>query len=684
MNRKALSNKILCLGIDGMDPMVTKRLIEEGKMPHTAKFVQRGAQRADLTMLGGVPTITPPMWTTLATGTNPGNHGITCFWNQDPEHLDTMVYAFDSRKCKNELLWNVFAEAGKKTLVWHWPGSSWPPTSDSPNLYVVDGTQPASINSSVANVDWSAMVVADKRFKEFATKPRVANASGAGCIIEDLPDTDADSGVVENLLGRGGVNEKGEKIAKNLIMSEAEGELAIDVVPYDVMICPIKPAEGWAQAPEGALEFFYTVSEGLMRRPCLILKNDQGEYDRVAIYRSKKDAEPLCVLKHDDLVINVLDECLKKNDPSQKGKCTRSYKLMDLAADGSRVRFMAISSMDVENDHLWHPKSLYRDVVDNVGYVPPVSAAGHTDIELVERMTLPVWDHYSQWQASALNYLMSQQGFEIVFSHIHEVDACGHNFWYLGKHRDEHGNDEERYQKAMEETYRICDDYIGRFYHFLDEGWTIFIFSDHGLLTTPEDHNPLIGDAFGCNIKVMQELGYTVLQKDENGNDIKEIDWSKTRAVATRGGHIWINLKGRNATGIVDPADKYELEGQIISDLYSYRFPDTGKRVISIALRNKDAVLEGAYGPECGDILYWLEEGYNRIHGDSLSTVLGYRGTSVSPIFIAAGQGLKQGYTTERIIREVDFAPTVAALGGVRMTKECEGAPAYQIFAEEF
>ena len=55
----------------------------------------------------------------------------------------------------------------------------------------------------------------------------------------------------------------------------------------------------------------------------------------------------------------------------------------------------------------------------------------------------------------------------------------------------------------------------------------------------------------------MQELGYTVLKKDENGNEIKDIDWTKTRAVATRGGHIWINLKGRNATGIVDPEDKY-------------------------------------------------------------------------------------------------------------------------------
>ena len=41
----------------------------------------------------------------------------------------------------------------------------------------------------------------------------------------------------------------------------------------------------------------------------------------------------------------------------------------------------------------------------------------------------------------------------------------------------------------------------------------------------------------------MQELGFTILKKDENGNDLKEIDWEKTRAVATRGGQIYINRK---------------------------------------------------------------------------------------------------------------------------------------------
>lgn len=103
-----------------------------------------------------------------------------------------------------------------------------------------------------------------------------------------------------------------------------------------------------------------------------------------------------------------------------------------------------------------------------------------------------------------------------------------------------------------------------------------------------------------------------------------EIDWSKTRAVATRATHININLKGRDPHGIVDPADKYELEEQLMTDLYGYRDKTTGKRVIALALRNKDAVLLGLGGERSGDIIYFLAEGYNYDHADSLSTTWGY------------------------------------------------------------
>lgn len=235
----------------------------------------------------------------------------------------------------------------------------------------------------------------------------------------------------------------------------------------------------------------------------------------------------------------------------------------------------------------------------------------------------------------------------------------------------------------MEELYIQTDYYLGKFFDRLDEGWTILIISDHGQVC-PQYDPPAIGDATGVNVGIMKELGFTVLKQDENGNDLREIDWSKTRAIAVRGNHIYLNLQGRSEHGIVDPADQYELEEEIMTALYGYKHPQSGKRVIAIALRNRDAVLLGYGGPECGDIVYWNAEGYNFDHGDSLSTTLGEKETSVSPIFIAAGPGIKQGFYTDRIIRQVDVTPTAAALLGVRMPAQCEGAPAYQIFAEEF
>ena len=62
--------------------------------------------------------------------------------------------------------------------------------------------------------------------------------------------------------------------------------------------------------------------------------------------------------------------------------------------------------------------------------------------------------------------------------------------------------------------------------------------------------------------------------------------------------------------------------------------------------------------------------------------VEGVNDTSVTPIFIAAGQGLKKGYKSERIIRQADVTPTVAHMLGVRMPKQCEGAVAYQILED--
>lgn len=668
---KSLTNKVLLLGVDGLDPKLTSKYLKQGLLPNIEKYVRSGAQRENLQLICTPPTITPPLWTTLATGALPITHGITCFWRQDPVHLDTASYNLDSRLCQAEALWNVTAEAGMKTLVWHWPGSSWPPTSDNPNLHVVDGTQPTMINGGAARVDLEKIVLADAKITKVSYRPAAVNNTGAGCVIEDLPEVE-DTFDANSILG-------GDSMSmRNIILQQSDGEDGLDAVKLDLCNSPIKEAEGWADAPEGAKEFYVITSEGLVRRPCLILKNESGVYDRIAYYRSKKATEPIAVIKKNEYITDVVDEMIWKGDHVRGN---RNMLLMDIAEDGSHVRLWLSRAMNIEHNHLFHPRSLHQQIVDNVGHIPPNPTSGGTDLELVERVIIPTWEVAAQWQADALNYLIDNNGYQVVFSHIHNVDAMGHMFWFLGKDRPAAGQmNGERYRKNFEEVYKQTDRYLGRFLHYLDEGWTIMIFSDHGLLTPEEEEKPLIGDAFGCNVKVMEELGFTVLKKDENGNDLKEIDWTKTKAVATRGGQIYINLKGKYPTGIVDPTDQYELEREIIDGLYNYRL--NGKRVIAVAMRNKDAIILGTGGPECGDILYWLEEGVNRLHGDALPMVEGTYDTSVTPIFIAAGQGLKKGYQSPRIIRQVDMAPTVAYMLGVRMPKQCEGAVAYQILKD--
>ena len=99
-------NKVFVIGIDGMDPKITRRMVDEGKLPHIKKMIEMGSARRDLVLLGAMPTITPPMWTTLATGAYPATHGITCYWNQHPTDIGRFQYAFDSSQCLAEPVWN--------------------------------------------------------------------------------------------------------------------------------------------------------------------------------------------------------------------------------------------------------------------------------------------------------------------------------------------------------------------------------------------------------------------------------------------------------------------------------------------------------------------------------------------------------------------------------------------------
>ncbi len=669
MKGEGSAKKLIVLGIDGMDPRLTKKFVAEGKMPNTKAFLERGSAREDLVMLGAMPTITPPMWTTLATGAYPMTHGITCFWRNYPGRIDAITYNLDSRLCKAEQIWNCTAEAGLKTLVFHWPGSSWPPTSDSPLLHVVDGTQPSAVNSTQMSREKEYIVRATVNTTETLFRPKASATGHIPCVIEDMEPE-------KEYVDLGALTFSTEANV-SIILEKIEGESVLTDAPFDVQLAAIKEASGWEkEIPADAKEFVLLQSKGLVRRPCLILKNNNGIYDHIEIYKSKKDAEPI-----DTLYAGVYKECYM--DDLAVGdyvvRCSRDMKILQMAEDGTEIKMWIGTAIDPSPKicGLWHPQHLYADAIKYAGTPCTVAMLGAGDEQFIRECTGGAWEHNMRWQSDAINGLIEQEQYDAVFSHFHNIDAQAH---VIGKHLGKgHGDiPAEKYFEYYTEVYEQADRYIGKFLHLLDKGWTMLIVSDHAIVS-PEHEVPFLSESSGINVRVMQELGFTTIKYDEDGNELHEIDWAKTKAVAIRCNHIYLNLKGRDPEGIVDPADRYEVEEEIMTALYGYHDKETGKRIIALALRNKDATLFGLSGPESGDIIYFLAEGYNFDHGDSLATTYGLEGTSVSPIFMAAGPGIKVNYRTDRMIREVDVAPTVAILLGVRMPAQCEGAPAYQI-----
>ncbi|MBO5428488.1 MAG: nucleotide pyrophosphatase, partial [Peptococcaceae bacterium] len=586
------------------------------------------------------------------------------------------------------------AKAGKKTLVMHWPGGSFPPTIDSENLITIDGSSPGACCAWSNERDLDMLYIASTK----ATKPGYAPMAVRTSELDGTEEVYFDY----NITHKGKTPEAKERVANYLkwynevidvegyqpsssyvtdsvLYPESKGGMwNVGDFPTGASISPVFPANGWEfEIPADAKEFVIITFYGKVIRNALILKNEAGVYDKVAIYKDKATAEPVTVLEY-DVFTGVYDTV-----PSANGeeKVYRNMRLLKIAEDGSYVRIWSSRGISCDDDSVWFPKSLFKEVCDKFGPPQPTSQMSGNDKDLILKCNNVQWTQAADWQSKVMHHMIEEHGVEVIFSHMHNIDLQGHNYMKYMKNRPTSRYDENEVVKFAEATYKVTDDYIGSFMHLIDEGWTIMIFSDHALICA-EEVAVSQGDNTGVCDEPFKGWGYTVMKKDENGNELPEVDWTQTKAIMTRSNSIYINLKGRQKYGIVDPEDKYELEEQIITDLYGYKHPKTGKRIIALALHNKDAVLLGLGGPMGADIVFVVHESYVEDHGAGLSTAYGYQDTSLSPIFLAAGKGIKENFRTTRYVREVDLAPTAAVLLGVDMPADCEGAPAYQIFTE--
>ena len=80
VRRRDFVKKVIFLGFDGLDPAVTERLMEAGRLPHFTRLKESGGYSRLRTTF---PALSPVAWSTFATGVNPGKHNIFDFLNRD-------------------------------------------------------------------------------------------------------------------------------------------------------------------------------------------------------------------------------------------------------------------------------------------------------------------------------------------------------------------------------------------------------------------------------------------------------------------------------------------------------------------------------------------------------------------------------------------------------------------------
>lgn len=116
-SQDAAGNKVLLIGLDGAEWDLIRPMVAAGELPHLARLMQQGVY-GNLRSLEPLAK-SPAIWTTIATGKSPEEHGI-----------DTFVDKMGGRPLTQNLrrvraLWNIFSAVGRSVGVVGWL-MSWP------------------------------------------------------------------------------------------------------------------------------------------------------------------------------------------------------------------------------------------------------------------------------------------------------------------------------------------------------------------------------------------------------------------------------------------------------------------------------------------------------------------------------------------------------------------------------
>lgn len=570
---------VFVLGVDGMDPVILRRMIDEGKMPNFAKLAKNGGFQE----LGtSNPPQSPVAWSNFVTGLDPGGHGIYDFVHRDPKTYLPI-------------------------------SSATPPPGESPGSVEIGGFYlpiggDAVVNNRSGLPWWDSL-----------------HAAGVGVEVYRIPGNyPVTESEARTLSGMGTVDMRGGYGVYTWYTDQpvaAKGELKGDIQLVTVEDYDL---DGVPDTVKGTLKG----APDIFRLPPGQIPGE-NDYLTASVTVSIDPDEDVALLRVGDAEAIV-------REGEWTGWMDVSFDALPAGAMplGGAVRFYA--------KELRPNFKLYASPVNMSSEAPPqpISTPDEFATDLHAAMG---GQYYTQGMPEETNALkdgtFDDDDYErqvhlvmkdaealldvalarftagdATFFYLSDIDLQCHMLWRHGdpKHADAPPHpayepaSAEAHRDDVEGYYRNVDRLLGEIEHGLPDDTLLVVMSDHGFqpFTRKVHLNSWLRDNGWLALKDGKTEGHLA-----HG----DVDWSRTKAYALGFNAVYLNVEGREAQGIVKPADAEATMTALQQQLAAVTDPKDGTRMILEVFRGKD-IYTGPRVTDAPDLVVGYDKGFG--HSD--------------------------------------------------------------------
>ena len=608
--------KVIVIGFDGLEPQIVEAMLNMGELPSLAKLKQQGGYSYVSTTY---PAQTPVAWSTFATGTNPGGHGIFDFIRRDPKTYlpDLSLNRYEQKNRflppkavnlrRGTPLWELLSKAGIPSIILRCP-CTFPPDNIRGRML-------------------SGMGVPDLR-------------GGLGTPTFYSSAESVKEGESENIV-RLRVDKK-DKIATHLIgprnpktKSDFRFEMTLDLDSMGKMIT--LHSEGQPKI----LEIREGQWSGWLRIKFKVgpLQSVHGMV-RFYLVRLEPEFELYASPINFDLEAPMFPICSPPEYTKEMCKNLGIFYTTGMVEDHTGLNNGRFS----ESAYLEQCNIVMRER---------------------EKMALYELDRF-------------EEGF--FFCLFDTPDRLQHMFWRFREreHPANHGKtNSEELTRIIEDHYRACDAVVEKVLRYVDDQTLFIVLSDHGMKSFQRGFhlNTWLFNNHYLALKNKIQPG------EEAGDFFRSVDWSHTKAYALGLGGIYLNLKGREEEGIVRAEEANDIEAAIIKGLTRLHDPDQRKVAIRSVL-TRDQVYTGIYAHESPDLIVNFADGYRVSWNTALGgipaglfedNVKKWSGDhSIDPSLVPGVLFMNRKFSQEKA-NLLDLAPTILAVLGIPKGPSMEG-----------